>query len=183
MIEFLSPIGPVIKAMIAFTMLSLRYFMIAGLAYLFFYVIRNRQWFYRKIQQKFPGRKKIRHEIKYSLLTFIIFSSMIVILGYFFNLGYTTVYTDISEHGIVYLFLTIAGGIFLHDAYFYWVHRFMHIPLIFKYVHKVHHQSQNPTPWAAFSFHPIEAILEFAIAPIILFTIPVHPIALLSFSL
>lgn len=108
---------------------------------------------------------------------------MIVILGYFFNLGYTTVYTDISEHGIVYLFLTIAGGIFLHDAYFYWVHRFMHIPLIFKYVHKVHHQSQNPTPWAAFSFHPIEAILEFAIAPIILFTIPVHPIALLSFSL
>jgi sterol desaturase/sphingolipid hydroxylase (fatty acid hydroxylase superfamily) len=50
----------------------------------------------------------------------------------------------------------------------------MHHPVLFKYVHLVHHKSTNPSPWTAYAFHPLEAVLEVAILPIIAFTLPVH---------
>ena len=68
-----------------------------------------------------------------------------------------------------------------HDAYFYFAHRLMHHPKIFKHVHLVHHKSTNPSPWAAYSFHPLEAIVEAGIFPLIVFTIPVHSLVLVLF--
>lgn len=50
----------------------------------------------------------------------------------------------------------------------------MHHPRLFKYIHLIHHKSTNPSPWAAYSFHPIEAIIEQGIIVIFFFTIPIH---------
>jgi Delta7-sterol 5-desaturase len=47
----------------------------------------------------------------------------------------------------------------------------------------VHHQSVNPTPMAALSFHPLEAVLEFAFVPVVVFLLPVHPAVLPLLSL
>ncbi|MEL6805609.1 MAG: hypothetical protein AAFO91_17710 [Bacteroidota bacterium] len=52
----------------------------------------------------------------------------------------------------------------------------MHHPLLFKWVHLIHHRSTNPSPWASYSFHILEAILEVMIAPIILVLVPMHPL-------
>jgi Delta7-sterol 5-desaturase len=71
----------------------------------------------------------------------------------------------------------------MHDAYFYWIHRLMHHPGIFKWFHLVHHKSINPSPWAAFAFHPLEAIVEVGIIVVFLFTIPVTRIHLFVFFL
>jgi sterol desaturase/sphingolipid hydroxylase (fatty acid hydroxylase superfamily) len=57
----------------------------------------------------------------------------------------------------------------------------MHHPKLFKIFHLVHHKSNNPSPWAAYSFHPLEAIVESLIFVIFLFTIPVHSIHLTIF--
>lgn len=152
MIEFLAPYGPLVKVAMTFSMFSLRYLLFAGSAYLFFYVLKNREWFYWKIQQKMPDKKNIHHEIKYSMLSFLVFTCVIVVMGVFHKMGYTKIYTDIHEHGIAYFIITIIGGIFIHDTYFYWVHRLMHHPKIFARVHKVHHHSHNPTPWLRFHF-------------------------------
>ena len=40
--------------------------------------------------------------------------------------------------------------------------------------HLIHHKSTNPSPWAAYAFHPLEAVVESLIFVIFLFTIPVH---------
>jgi Delta7-sterol 5-desaturase len=69
----------------------------------------------------------------------------------------------------------------IHDSYFYWMHRTMHYPKLFKLFHLVHHKSNNPSPWAAYAFHPLEAVLESLIFVVFLFTIPVHSIHLLLF--
>ena len=50
----------------------------------------------------------------------------------------------------------------------------MHHKKIYPIVHKVHHLSNNPTPWAAFSFHPIEAIIQIGFLPIVIIFIPLH---------
>jgi uncharacterized protein (DUF2147 family) len=57
----------------------------------------------------------------------------------------------------------------------------MHHPKIFRHVHLVHHRSTNPSPWAAYAFHPFEAVLEAGIFPIIVFAVPAHPLALFIF--
>jgi sterol desaturase/sphingolipid hydroxylase (fatty acid hydroxylase superfamily) len=50
-------------------------------------------------------------------------------------------------------------------------------------VHKTHHLSVNPTPFAAYAFHPVEAVIEVAIIPLVAFTIPHHTSAITIFSL
>ena len=45
----------------------------------------------------------------------------------------------------------------------------------------MHHLSTNPSPFAAFSFHPLEAILEAGILPILVVVLPLHPLAILTF--
>jgi lathosterol oxidase len=62
----------------------------------------------------------------------------------------------------------------MHDTYFYFTHRLMHHPRVFRWFHLVHHRSTNPSPWAAYSFHPLEAVVEQFITVIFYFTIPIH---------
>ncbi len=87
-------------------------------------------------------------------------------------------YPDIGAFGLWWFWLSMPAGIVFHDFYFYWAHRFMHLPGVFERVHRVHHLSTNPSPLAAFAFHPIEALIE--LGGILLFAtlFPVHPIAL-----
>lgn len=49
--------------------------------------------------------------------------------------------------------------ILTHDAYFYWSHRLIHDPRLFRRVHKRHHLSRNPSPFSAYSFDLGEAAL------------------------
>ncbi len=169
--------------LVYFVLLSLRYVLFAGVAYLFFYVWRKRAWLSRKIQQKYPERKRILFEIKYSFSSLAIFASLALFIRWATKAGYTQVYSDFNEHSWAYFAFTVVAFIVIHDAYFYWTHRTMHHPKLFKHVHKVHHMSNNPTPWAAFSFHPLEALVEFGIIPIMVFIMPLHPIAIVIFAL
>ena len=63
----------------------------------------------------------------------------------------------------------LAAIIVAHDAYFYWVHRAMHHPRLFKHFHRAHHRSITPTPWAAYSFAIPEAFVMILFVPIWLF--------------
>jgi sterol desaturase/sphingolipid hydroxylase (fatty acid hydroxylase superfamily) len=70
--------------------------------------------------------------------------------------------------------LSILVYLFLHDSWFYWTHRWMHLPRLFKAAHAVHHASRPPTAWAAMSFHPWEAISGAILIPALIFLIPIH---------
>jgi sterol desaturase/sphingolipid hydroxylase (fatty acid hydroxylase superfamily) len=59
----------------------------------------------------------------------------------------------------------------------------MHSSALYKRVHKVHHLSTNPSPWAAYAFHPLEAMVEAGIVVVLAFIIPVHPLSISLFLL
>lgn len=153
---------------------SLRYFVFAGIAYLLFYVWKKSSWLRFKIQRTFPREKAVQTELLYSIITMFIFALVIYCLLFTGIRDYTKIYNDIHEHSISWFFISLLIVVFLHDTYFYWTHRLMHWRKLFPFVHHIHHRSHNPTPLAAFSFHPLEAIIEIGILPIIAFTFPIH---------
>ena len=161
----------------------IRYFVFAGIPFLLLYVIFRSKLFRFKIQQKFPEDKHIMREIGYSLLSMLIFNVVALIVFVLAKHGYTKIYTDIHAHSIWYFAFSVVAFIVAHDTYFYWSHRFMHIKQVYPYVHLIHHKSYNPTPWATFSFHPIEAVMQVMILPIMVFAIPLHPLAILIWSM
>jgi lathosterol oxidase len=159
-----------------------RYLLFTGLFYVIFYIWKNKKFWYAKIQQRYPDRKHIIHEVKYSFLTMLIFGAIIFLTTWAGKNGLTLVYSPIDKYGYSYYFLSIALMIVLHDAYFYWTHRALHWKPLFRTVHKTHHISVNPTPFAAYAFHPVEAVVEVGIVPLIAFTIPHHTSAITIFA-
>lgn len=164
-------------------LLTLRYAVIAGLAFLLFYVLFPQKFKRFKIQPLFPKPKDYYREIGYSLLTFVIFALIAWVVYFSPVRPYTRIYTNISDLGWGYFWFSVLLAVIVHDAYFYWTHRLMHHPKLFKHFHLVHHRSTNPSPWAAFAFHPLEALVEVGILAVLVFLFPIHPLAILAFLL
>jgi Delta7-sterol 5-desaturase len=161
---------------------AVKYFFISLPFFLVFYVFFRKKLSYKKIQLKYPKLKDYGRELGFSTLSVIIFSVPPLLMLHSDSIRpHTTFYKHIDEHGSIYFFLAFPLMLLIHDAYFYWAHRIMHHPWLFKMVHLVHHKSTNPSPWAAYAFHPLEAIVESMIFVIFLFIIPVHGIHLMWF--
>jgi Delta7-sterol 5-desaturase len=159
-----------------------RYFMIAGIAFAIFYVLRRGSARPKKIQEKFPAKRDYLREISYSVTTISIFALVpLTVLHVPAVKAHTFFYTDIKQYGWLYFFLAFPVMFIIHDTYFYWTHRLMHHKKLFRLFHLVHHHSTNPSPWAAYAFHPLEALVEAGIFMIFLFDMPIHPLHLFIF--
>lgn len=63
---------------------------------------------------------------------------------------------------------------FFNSMHFYWIHRMLHWPPLYRSVHHVHHRSINIGPWSGISMHPVETAI-FMSSVLIHFVIPTHP--------
>ncbi len=158
-----------------------RYAIFAGVAWLLGYVIFKHSWFHRKIIPKFPTSSEIWREIRYSALSAFIFGAVGAATYQAIRLGWTKMYGHIGQYGWAWFWISIACAIVLHDTYFYWTHRLMHHRLLFRAFHRTHHLSHNPSPWAAYAFSPLEAVVEAGIFPLSVFLMPMHPFAFAIF--
>lgn len=168
---------------VIFLVIILRYFILASIAFLIFYVIRKKRILFKKIQPKLPANKDYLREIIYSSITAAIFAGIGFTVFATPLSHYTQAYWDIGQHSVGYFIFSIFLMILVHDAYFYWTHRWMHGKSIYRMVHRVHHLSTNPSPWAAMAFHPIESVVEGSVIALIAFLFPVHPLAIGIFLL
>jgi sterol desaturase/sphingolipid hydroxylase (fatty acid hydroxylase superfamily) len=181
--NFLERNGVLITWLASTFFIFLRYLLFAGTAFLISYKAGILCFLKRKIQKRLPSSKQLQNEIAHSITSIIIFGLFAVLTVLLRTNGYTLMYFDLADYGYAYLAVSFVASIFLHDTYFYWMHRLLHWQPWFKQIHATHHRSHNPTPWASFAFHPMEAILEFAILPILVYILPMHPIVLLAWSL
>ncbi|MEY8828308.1 sterol desaturase family protein [Sedimentitalea sp. XS_ASV28] len=106
-------------------------------------------------------------------------SGTLIVLGA--KSGVFPVYTEISIYGWAYFGLGTAVLIIAHDTWFYWSHRLLHYPPLFRRFHRLHHRSHNPTPFASYSFDLGEAVVNAIYLPLILLVLPVHSLAILIF--
>ena len=167
--------------LIYFLIAFVRYFSIAGLAYIVFYKLFNKQFVNNKIQSRIMKKKDVIREILYSTQSTIIITLIGLLMLKTPLVKFTNLYTNVNDFSIWWIPLSIIIALILHDTYFYWMHRLMHKPKLYKKIHLIHHKSINPSPWASYSFHLFESIIEALIAPIIFILLPLHPIAIFTF--
>lgn len=142
------------------------------------------QWWLGQSRQISPGvPRRMGAEIGNSLVASLFFAGAAAWIITRFHAGGTAIYTDPAKYGWAYLPLSFLLLISLHETYFYFTHRAMHHPRLFRWLHHTHHRSRNPTAFAAFSFHPGEAFLEALILPVLVSLVPVHYSVLALFLL
>ncbi len=124
-------------------------------------------------------KRQIATEIRWSLIAAAIYGLPAGIVLYAWQAhGLSAIYTDPVAYPLWWIPLSIMLYLLLHDTYFYWTHRAMHMPALFSVMHRVHHDSRPPSAWAAMSFHPWEALSGAIIIPALAFIIPIHVAAL-----
>lgn len=156
-----------------------RYFLVAGLFYIVFYVWFPSKWQTRKITPKDYPSKQFRKEVTWSMITALIFAVTGTLGGMMWQSGSLKVYNDINEYSLWWLPASFFISMLVHETYYYWLHRWMHAPKVFRIVHKTHHESNITSPWTAFSFHPLEGLLQAIFLPVLLLILPMHLYVLL----
>ena len=164
-----------------FAILLIRYFITAGFFYAYYLKVKNKKTDKKILSQRPLKKDQVKKEIYWSIISSAIFAFFGALLYWLYLQDFTAIYLDPAEYGYWYLPVSIVAVLLVHETYYYWLHRAMHIPKIYKVVHKVHHNSLSSTPWTAFSFHPWETILEALILPIILIVIPLNIYLLLFY--
>jgi ferredoxin-NADP reductase/sterol desaturase/sphingolipid hydroxylase (fatty acid hydroxylase superfamily) len=143
--------------------------------FIIFWVIGKKYFNKIRIQEtKRATLHHIKHDLGFSASTFLIFAIMDVCFLYLENLGYTKIYFNFNEYSYYWLVLSFMVVLFIDDMFFYWSHRAMHTPNLYKFFHKVHHESTDPSPLTAFAFHPSEAIIENMMHFVLPFLLPLN---------
>jgi len=161
----------------------LRYLVAAGglAAVLAFARGRWQRWLVdRRIQPRTPGLADRGREVVGSLATVVIFSLVGTALALGGASGALSIYDGAAPTWRLIGELVVL--ILAHDAYFYWLHRAMHRRVLFRVAHHFHHRSRTPTPWAAYAFAPLEALLEAAFLPLLALLMPLHELVLFAFT-
>jgi sterol desaturase/sphingolipid hydroxylase (fatty acid hydroxylase superfamily) len=154
--------------------LTLRYLLFAGVAWMLGYWIFKSRWFHRKIISKYPDAAQIKREMRDSAVSMVVFATVSAFTILAARQGWTQMYRKLDSHGWTWFGISLGLAILLHDTWFYWSHRAMHHPRLFRWFHQTHHLSKNPTPWASYAFSPLEAFIQASIFPLVMFLIPMH---------
>jgi sterol desaturase/sphingolipid hydroxylase (fatty acid hydroxylase superfamily) len=139
----------------------------------------NKQW-PKDESAQFAFGNQLYDNMFYSLVSGVpIWTAYEVLLLWSYANGYAPMITFV-EHPVWFcaLFLIVP---FIHEVGFYFAHRLVHFPLLYKWAHHVHHRNVNPGPWSGMSMHPIEHL--FYLSPIALFfIIPGHPVHMINLA-
>ncbi len=170
----------------AFRILStsvIRYFFLAGIPFVLFYLLFPQKVSRQKIQQRMASKKDFIREIVHSVQSTLIFTAIVLIILYTPVKNHTRIYSGLHDFPLWYIPVSLLLSLIVHDTYFYWMHRLLHHKRLFKLTHLVHHKSTNPSPWASYSFHFLESIAEGLILFLITMLIPMHFYTILLFTI
>lgn len=174
MIQINTPTTFWLTALLFFIAIFGRYVIFSLLFWWLFKISLKEQFSHRAVQQRPRKAGQDWREIGWSLITSLIFTAIAVAMIIAYQHNYTQLYTNIHEYPIVWYPLSILSVMFIHETYYYWIHRWMHRPGVYRWVHKTHHDSITTSPWTAFSFHPVESTLQAIVIPALTFVIPLH---------
>lgn len=159
-----------------------RYFLMAGGVFFWLYpslgrcLVQLKQWqaATTAAQNPLPQWRFIRHDIRLSTSAAVLFALLAAFIMMAYRAGYTNLYSTVDQYGWWYLGVSFGLTLMLQDTYFYFTHRLIHHPSLFRGVHRGHHRSRVPTPWTSFAFEPGEALIQGTFFVGLVFVLPLH---------
>jgi len=151
------------------------YYIFAGASYLFIF---DKSTFNHPRYLK----HQIRLEMKQANIAFPIMAILTVPWFLAEVRGYSRLYDTTEEGpGRWYNYLQFPFFLAFTDSLIYWIHRGLHHPRIYKYIHKPHHKWIMPTPFASHAFHPLDGYAQGLPYHIFPFLFPLSKIASVAF--
>jgi len=137
-----------------------------------FFLLFDRKWMQDK--QWIPGQVGL--EIKLALSSIPQMSVLMTAVSVWELKGYSKLYDRVDEYGWGYLALSVVAFFMFTDCLVYWFHRWLHIPVLYKHIHKPHHKWKVASPFASHAFHPLDGFIQGFPYHIAVFVFPVHKI-------
>ena len=154
----------------------IRYIVFATGTWLLLWVILARPLAGAKVRpgQVPPARQLVR-EALFSVRSVAVYST--VGLGYALldRMGLLWGRAVAEDLGPVWAVFAFAVMAVAHDTWFYWTHRIMHHPRLFRRFHRTHHLSHNPSPFTAYSFDVSEAAVQALFVLVFVAVFPITP--------
>jgi lathosterol oxidase len=88
--------------------------------------------------------------------------------------GSSRVYFAVEDFGWGYLCFSVGALLFFTETLEYWTHRALHVPWLYKLLHRHHHTFSTPSSWASFAFHPLDGFLQALPYHLFAFLFPIH---------
>ncbi|KAJ5021038.1 hypothetical protein J3E73DRAFT_355145 [Bipolaris maydis] len=134
---------------------------------LVYYIFASASYFFIFDKSTFNHPRYLKNQIKLEMKQAnIAFPIMAIFTVPFFLAevrGYSKLYDTVDQFPF-FLFFT--------DSLIYWIHRYLHHPLIYKHIHKPHHKWIMPTPYASHAFHPLDGYAQGPALPHLPFLFP-----------
>ncbi|MFM9851408.1 MAG: sterol desaturase family protein [Sphingomonadaceae bacterium] len=127
---------------------------------LFWIVIHH--WMKRQqiARHRWPRLSQIGRELTFSISSQIVMSAVAIYIVINSSQIMTNMTPATSVGGWAWAVVLTVLLFAIEDTCFYWTHRAMHHPALFRHFHSLHHESHDPTPFTAYSFHPLEAVVQ-----------------------
>jgi lathosterol oxidase len=151
------------------------YYVFAGLSY---FLVFDKATF------KHPRylKNQIKLEMKQANVAFPIMAVLTVPWFLAEVRGYSKLYDTTEEGpGSWYTWFQIPFFLFFTDSLIYWIHRGLHHPRVYKYIHKPHHKWIMPTPFASHAFHPLDGYAQGLPYHMFPFLFPLSKVASVAF--
>lgn len=150
-----------------------RYILAAPLAWLVICVLLAPVLRHRKIRPDTPPARQHVIELLCSIRSVAVFSTVSLATLGLETAGLMWGHGLRQAPGLTWTVASFVLTVVAHDAYFYWAHRLMHHPRLFRSFHRRHHRSHNPTPFTAYSFDLAEAAVMATFTVVWLLLVPV----------
>lgn len=138
----------------------------------FFFYVRRRQGTRFKYNGKFPAETQSdvfwfkNQNIDNMLRTFLFGIPMWTLVEVLMLWAYangSVPWLAWAEHPL-WLALLVFIAPMIHEVHFFLIHRAIHWGPLYRWVHAVHHNSVNPSPWSSLSMHPVETFIYHGVA-------------------
>jgi sterol desaturase/sphingolipid hydroxylase (fatty acid hydroxylase superfamily) len=137
-----------------------------------FYYVKRKQGTRFKFNGKFPSdepsdvfwfkRQNIDNVLRSFLISIPLWTLVEVLFLWAFATGRAP-WLSWADHPI-YLAALVLLVPAIHEVHFFVVHRAIHWAPLYRWIHSIHHNSINPSPWSSLSMHPVEAFLYHSVA-------------------
>jgi sterol desaturase/sphingolipid hydroxylase (fatty acid hydroxylase superfamily) len=158
----------------------LLYFSFAGTAWILSRSILPRIGIGRAVDMRALRKGQISREIRLSLVSIAMFGLLTVLQAIALRLGWIRLNWEASRATIA---VEVVALFLWNEVHFYLCHLLLHRRWLYRHVHRWHHESVVPTPFATYGFHWIEALMLGSVLLLATLAHDFHPMSLAALPL